>query len=1136
MDRSSKTGTESLISDENFAQFLRHWDGLNQADDAPGADPSGYQLWRAPVHPYPGLRAFGVSETEIFFSRDHQVERLLDRLKEGNTIVVVGGSGSGKSSLVRAGLIPRLLQGGSIPGQPGRWYVIDMRAGEDPNTALIDAIDDKIISLFIKEASTDPSDRELCKSVAGVFGVAPEGEAAALRGKIRAKIIQSLFPVIPDQGLGSALLDTSALIQFVSETLDTLDSLAGPRPGPPNLLLLIDQFEEIFRPEVPRIGSRNLCMLIQKICERKPKCLFLAITLRSEEMHRCADAGLADILTDCADILGPLQSSKSLAEIIVEPARAVFRDWLWTKTQSKTIKSPQPFDREVIDFLIDETEFFLEGAAHKSDYLPLLQHGLLRLWATAVERWKVQRLPDADHHNLQIGLDDLKNAHLSDGLQKCLEYYADAALPSLSGSTSSHGELPTGARDARGTIEERGLFCTLARKDDRGNWARRFSSIDRVVKLLSPTEGEDIDTAAKRDATVRNIFDSFWQAGYLNYISHGNDQKLYDVSHEALIRNWRRYTIWLQDATKTEESFAIVLADFEDKKGDLDRLEELNRFSSVVSFFQDDLGAIAASVTPRRTRDDLAKVFDANTQIASGVVAMFLADREEGSGKSSENVSLGGADYSVKEIQIEQSIQKIKPIWMQALRYDGRKFSRLTYLVGGLLGIIVAGLLGFVFTTNLIYFYQHSSNLNKNAAGISEVASQAINGDQKPYEVEAYELSKASDEFYSEYKPNDLTANKDLAITLGILADAERQLADMMVFHIGDGRFVSMPGHSCVTYNTSALQNLYLYDVSSKYDFAIEIKPSGTFFPVTLDPNKSLVTNENEGLPIDPAPTNGSVICISPDINTLMVWNKAASVPSFWRLDWFNSGKDQWDASLKFLPALLPVSWIDAVTSSNSAPSSQQSTHQDPWVYGWQTGGDVTLSNQNTIFKSGSVYRYIDDSGRNGFAFKLNNKKWLVADRMPSALAPVVVEGPSPDDVQHAPDSEKKPSSYKFLLPSPAATGALLNLPGAYLEISTTRSDNTTVINGEIGPETRYGFKLFSVKYLGLTITSILTDGSALDIEDQAFVWRRYAIGPYYGQIVGMERPFSETPPASTFSKYLSPSCLETQWCWQTGN
>ncbi len=63
------------------------------------------------MKPYPGLRPFNSDEFHLFFGREKQTDELLAKLQTSRFLMVVGSSGCGKSSLVRAGMIPALETG-----------------------------------------------------------------------------------------------------------------------------------------------------------------------------------------------------------------------------------------------------------------------------------------------------------------------------------------------------------------------------------------------------------------------------------------------------------------------------------------------------------------------------------------------------------------------------------------------------------------------------------------------------------------------------------------------------------------------------------------------------------------------------------------------------------------------------------------------------------------------------------------------------------------------------------------------------------------------------------------------------------------------------------------------------------------
>jgi energy-coupling factor transporter ATP-binding protein EcfA2 len=81
--------------------------------------------------PFVGLRPFDSDDAHLFFGRDEQVDALTARLREHRFVAVMGTSGSGKSSLVRAGLLPA-LEGGQVAGGGTDWSIAVMAPGANP--------------------------------------------------------------------------------------------------------------------------------------------------------------------------------------------------------------------------------------------------------------------------------------------------------------------------------------------------------------------------------------------------------------------------------------------------------------------------------------------------------------------------------------------------------------------------------------------------------------------------------------------------------------------------------------------------------------------------------------------------------------------------------------------------------------------------------------------------------------------------------------------------------------------------------------------------------------------------------------------------------------------------------------------
>ena len=132
-----------------------------------------------PRNPYKGLQPFSEADAADFFGREALTARLIARLAEeaetARFLAVVGPSGSGKSSVVRAGLIPR-LRAGALPGSD-RWFIAEMHPGAHPFEELAEAL--------LRVADRRPPDlvRELARDRDGVLRAAREllpGDGAEL--------------------------------------------------------------------------------------------------------------------------------------------------------------------------------------------------------------------------------------------------------------------------------------------------------------------------------------------------------------------------------------------------------------------------------------------------------------------------------------------------------------------------------------------------------------------------------------------------------------------------------------------------------------------------------------------------------------------------------------------------------------------------------------------------------------------------------------------------------------------------------------------------------------------------------------------------------------------------------------------
>jgi hypothetical protein len=609
--------------------------------------------FRLSPHAYPGLRSFNPREGGVFFGREPNILDIQRRLAARGVVVVLGGSGSGKSSVIRAGLMPRLTSTLSIEGRSGNWYAAEFRPRLRPMEELVAALAGLVASKFPDQGPAVP-EPYASGATAPSAQAKPDGEAVLARLR-RQFHLGGTQDVSTEQSKRKQRADAlaRALLDFVDTELDRRDDLAARRlrSGRASLLLLIDQFEEIFRPEVParRAGSRQdlLDMIIavdarlraerDQASEQKSG-LFLAITMRSEELHRCAehpslDVGkdrvqqrsLADIVNSCGyllDLLDPLQDRSQLTEAIVSPARRVFRDWGLLRSDDGDKQAP--FAPGVVDWLLHGAARMSDQLEHRADQLPLLQHGLQTMWHNAIQEWSditgdATPLVIERRHLLGGARGDIeppaadfvacldrradraferarerfvaaaKGAPAAvraaasdaagspdpgpdDGLTDAAHWRAlslelEARLARIKSGATGDGDLTVpdaDARDQQGSEAViRAAFRALARRDDRGNWARRFAGPERIMEFVHAdpeatfvrTEGANLVVHVVEPAFIGAALQEFIASGYLS----GSRDRPFDISHEALIRNWRRFKLWLIEPDDAAQALMLAV-------------------------------------------------------------------------------------------------------------------------------------------------------------------------------------------------------------------------------------------------------------------------------------------------------------------------------------------------------------------------------------------------------------------------------------------------------------------------------------------------------------------------------------------------------------------------------------------------
>ncbi len=422
--------------------------------------------------PYVGLRPFGERDAVLFFGRDQHVRELLMKLEaKQRFIAVLGASGSGKSSLVRAGLVPALHRG-ALMSAGYNWNVCIFKPGDAPLTNLAEAL------------TEHPSWRD---------------------SDNRADAVASL-----SAALAMSPLSLTELYRQKAEAI-----------GGQALLLVVDQFEEIFRYRQKNVDEAEsfINLLLRSSTEDVP--IYVVLTMRSDFLgNLVAFFGLPEAVNRGL-YLTPRLGPDQLKSIIASPLSLV--------------------GGEIDPVLASRLVNTLEG----EDELPIMEHALLRMWnrAQAAERNSI-RVED-----FETVCAPHKRSSSSDG-----------ARPVLSGQAKLSYAIDNHASEIYDTLSSqqqrlaRQVFLALVERRE-GRDVRRPRTFKQLLEEIDEQERDNVEA----------VIDAFQaeQVGFLrpSMSTMLADERVIDISHESLFRQWHLFQQWLSE----EELDAVELKEWQQR-------------------------------------------------------------------------------------------------------------------------------------------------------------------------------------------------------------------------------------------------------------------------------------------------------------------------------------------------------------------------------------------------------------------------------------------------------------------------------------------------------------------------------------------------------------------------------------------
>ncbi len=317
--------------------------------------------------PYRGLEAFGKEHADVFFGRTAAIESVLNAVRrqgdEGcGLVLLLGASGSGKSSLVCAGVLPFITTPGVIEGI-GLWREASFRPGlhDDLMLGLANALLDQAALPELADPETNAPAAALASRLREVPKAAEESVRLVLNEAARAyqaeqeRLLRERAQQLAQAGR--------------QEDAEAISKRMGERKPPrARLVLVLDQMEELFTGQASEADKQALTEILGALASGG-RVVILA-SLRSDFYHHFQETpGMLELTGSHGkvDVIPP--DANEIGQIIREPARMAGLIF------EKDAKTGGTLDEVLRDAALDHPEA-----------LPLLEHALDQLYACQAER------------------------------------------------------------------------------------------------------------------------------------------------------------------------------------------------------------------------------------------------------------------------------------------------------------------------------------------------------------------------------------------------------------------------------------------------------------------------------------------------------------------------------------------------------------------------------------------------------------------------------------------------------------------------------------------------------------------------------------------------------------------------------